>query len=273
MKISSLTLRNTFFRLALFLFFLLLLPDSSVFAQKTVSKTSREYIEIRVYHTTDSDQLATIDRYVQSSLFPALEKAGFTKIGAFKAIDNDTAKDKRFYVIISLSSLSQLEKLNGTVDQSLTDSVTARAYTNAVYNAPPYSRFETILLQAFEGAPRVKPSRTKSNFNEKVYELRSYESATEALHRNKVKMFNSGEIDLFQRLGFNAVFYGQVIAGSQMPNLMYVTSFDNKASRDEHWKTFGGDPAWKAMSSAPEYQHNVSKNTSIFLRPTSYSRL
>jgi hypothetical protein len=260
-------------RLAICYFVVFFLSGFIGFGQKNVTQKPREYVELKVYHATDSSQLAVVDRYVQSSLFPALEKAGFVKIGAFKAIDNDTAKDKRFYVLVSLASLAQLERLNSVVDQSLTDTVTAHNYTNSAYNAPPYARFETILLRAFEGAPQVRPSGVNGDVNERVYELRSYESATEALHRNKVKMFNSGEIELFQRLGFNAVFYGQVIAGSQMPNLMYMTTFTNKTSRDEHWKTFGSDPTWKAMSSAPEYQHNVSKNTSIFLRPTSYSRL
>jgi hypothetical protein len=86
-------------------------------------------------------------------------------------------------------------------------------------------------------------------------------------------MFNAGEVELFDRLGFNAVFYGQVIAGNRMPNLMYMTSFDDKASRDAHWKAFGGDPAWKTMSSKPEYQNNVSKIDIVFLRPVAYSRL
>ena len=41
-----------------------------------------------------------------------------------------------------------------------------------------------------------------------------------------------GEIILFDRLDFNAVFYGEVISGSKMPNLMYMTTFDNQESRD-----------------------------------------
>jgi hypothetical protein len=86
-------------------------------------------------------------------------------------------------------------------------------------------------------------------------------------------MFNQGEVELFDRLGFNAVFYGQVIAGSRMPNLMYMTTFENRTVRDEHWKTFGSDPEWKKMSSDPKYQNNVSKIDIIYLRPTAYSKL
>jgi hypothetical protein len=107
-----------------------------------------------------------------------------------------------------------------------------------------------------------------------VYELRSYESPTEKLHVNKVHMFNEGgEVPLFKRLGFNAVFYADVINGSHMPNLMYMTSFDNLAAREEHWKTFVADAEWKKLSALPEYQHNVSKAEIILLHAADYSDL
>ena len=82
-----------------------------------------------------------------------------------------------------------------------------------------------------------------------------------------------GEIPLFARLGFNGVFYSEVVFGSKMPNLMYMTSFDNMQSREDHWKAFNADAEWKKLASNPEYQHNVSKNEIVFLRPTEYSEL
>jgi hypothetical protein len=119
----------------------------------------------------------------------------------------------------------------------------------------------------------AKPQLTGPK-TDNVYELRSYEGYTEKIFRNKVDMFNKGdEVGLFKRLGFNAVFYSEVLAGSRMPNLMYMTSFNNKAARDEHWKAFGSDPAWKKLSSDPNYQHNVSKIDITFLRATEYSDL
>src|SRR5690606_26546023 len=83
-----------------------------------------------------------------------------------------------------------------------------------------------LLLTAFIDSPNVQLPNLASPKSERVYELRSYEGPTEAYYRNKVDMFNEGdEIGLFKRLGFNAVFYGEVIAGSRMPNLMYLTTF------------------------------------------------
>jgi hypothetical protein len=56
-----------------------------------------------------------------------------------------------------------------------------------------------------------------------------------------------------------------------MPNLMYMTTFENKASRDAHWKAFSADPDWKTLSGKPEYKNNVSKNVTLFLNPAPYS--
>lgn len=85
-------------------------------------------------------------------------------------------------------------------------------------------------------------------------------------------MFNDGnEVGIFDRLGFNPVFYGEVIAGKTMPNLMYLTTFSDKASRDAHWKSFTDDAEWGKVKVMPEYQNNVSKNIQYFLYPTEYS--
>lgn len=234
---------------------------------------AREYIELKVYHASDTGQLSAIEQYLQVSFLPAAQKRGFSKIGVFKAIDNDTARDKRLYVLVPLKSLSQWEQLNAIHAKTIQDTVAVPAYTKAAHNKAPFTRTETVLMQAFEGMPQVKASGLTNDKAERVYELRSYESATEALHQNKVRMFNDGEVQLFDRLGFNAVFYGQVLAGGRMPNLVYMTSFANKAERDAHWKIFGGHPDWKAMSSKPEYQNNVSKIDIVFLRPVVYSKL
>ena len=108
----------------------------------------------------------------------------------------------------------------------------------------------------------------KAPKNERVYELRSYESASEKIFANKVQMFNEGgEIIIFKRINANAVFYSEVIAGSHMPNLMYMTCYENKADRDAHWKVFSADAAWKTLSAKPEYQHNVAHIDITFLQP------
>lgn len=232
----------------------------------------REYYEIRVYHVKDAAQEGIVDQYLQQAFIPALRKAGISKVGVFKPVGNDTAADRRVYVLVPYRSLDQFVQLPHQLEADKQHATSGAAYVDAVYNAAPYTRMESILLQAFTGQPQLQLPALKGPKAERVYELRSYESPTEKLYRNKVQMFNKGdEVGIFKRLNFNPVFYGEVLSGSRMPNLMYMTTFDNKAARDEHWKAFSSDPAWKQLLAMPEYQHNVSHSEIIFLYPAEYS--
>jgi len=175
-------------------------------------------------------------------------------------------------VLIPFRSLDEFEKLDATLEKDKQYYEDGKDYIDATFDNPPYVRIEKTLLKAFSKMPNLAVPDLKSPVTERIYELRSYEGYTEKIYRNKVQMFNAGdEVGLFKRLGFSAVFYGEVISGSTMPNLMYLTTFENQTSRDEHWKAFGEDPQWKKLVAMPEYQHNVSKNVTLFFKPTAYS--
>jgi hypothetical protein len=201
-----------------------------------------------------------------------LHKKGIQSIGVFKPIANDTAADKIIYVIIPFKSLDDAKNLPDTLAKNKEYIQAGKEYIEALYTNPSYKRMENILMEAFDLAPVMLLPKLSSPKPERIYELRSYESPTEKLNINKVKMFNEGgETALFTRLNFSPIFYAQVIAGSHMPNLMYMTSFENKADRDAHWKSFGDSPEWKNLSSMAEYQHNVSKAEVILTKAASYS--
>jgi hypothetical protein len=235
-------------------------------------KPAREFYQLSVYHFTTAEQEKLLDNYFQNALLPALHRAGISKAGVFKSWANDTSANKTLYVFLPLSSLDMVVKLQEKLNKDQQYISNASAYLNADYKNPAYSRMETILLRAFPLAPTMQLPALNSPKKDRVYELRSYESATQSKFENKVKMFNQGnEIGLFKRLGFNAIFYSEVVAGSKMPNLMYMTSFENRAAREEHWKAFGSDPYWKQLSAMPEYQNNVSHIDINFLFPVDYS--
>jgi len=235
-------------------------------------KPMREFYQLTVYHFKAAEQEKVLDNYFQNALLPALHRMKINNVGVFKSWANDTVADKLIYVFIPLRSVEMVMDLPSKLKEDAGYLSTGAGYLDAAYTDPPYVRMETILLRAFPLAPQMQLPSLHSAKKERVYELRSYESPTEKKFENKVRMFNQGdEIGLFKRLNFNAIFYSEVIAGSKMPNLMYMTSFENKADRDEHWKTFVGDPYWKNLSSMPEYQNNVSHIDISFLYPVDYS--
>jgi hypothetical protein len=232
----------------------------------------RQYYTLSIYHFKDTVQEKALDHYFSDALLPALHRMKIISAGVFKSIANDTASDKKFYVFIPFNSVGEIQPLNEKLQNDKVYQAAGNEYINAVFSTPPYSRIETIILYAFPMAPRMQLPELRSAKNQRVYELRSYESATEKIFQNKVNMFNDGdEIGLFKRLGFNAVFYSEVVAGSRMPNLMYMTTFENMEEREKHWKAFSDDAQWKKLTSMPLYQKNVQHADIIFLRPTDYS--
>ncbi|KLT67326.1 NIPSNAP family containing protein [Pedobacter sp. BMA] len=226
------------------------------------------YYQIKVYHLKTAAQENTIDTYLKTAYLPALHRAGIKDVGVFKPISQDTS-EKLIYVFIPLKKLTDLDKINIKISQDKQYAESGKFYLGASYNDAPYTRIESILLKAFSAMPEYSLPKLTAPKNERVYELRSYEAATENLSANKIGMFNDYEVEIFSKLDFNAVFYGQVISGSKMPNLMYLTTFNNKADREKHWAAFG--PEYKKISGLPQYQHNVSKNITLFLYPSDYS--
>jgi NIPSNAP len=232
----------------------------------------QQYYTLSIYHFKDSVQEKALDHYFSDALLPALHRMNIVSVGVFKSLANDTVSDKKIYVFIPFNSAGEIQSLYEKLQKDKVYQAAGSDYIDAVFSNPPYTRIETIILYAFPMAPRMQLPGLSFAKNERVYELRSYESATEKIFQNKVNMFNEGdEVGLFKRLGFNAVFYSEVIAGSRMPNLMYMTTFENMAEREKHWKAFSDDAQWKKLTSMPLYQKNVQHADINFLRPTDYS--
>lgn len=248
--------------------FLLLLSFVGSLTTATAQKTTeKDYYLVKVYHCSTTEQITQTEQYLGKELIPFLHRNGVAKVGAFLPLGNDTAADKQLYVWIPLSGLDQLARiehqfgnLNPLADNSLLQPAAADG-------SVPYNRIETMLSEAFAFHRKYNTAASFKPSAGTVYEFRSYESSTENLHLRKVHMFNQGgEIALFKKLDFNAVFYGRVIVGAQMPNLIYMTRFRNMADRDAHWNSFGNSPEWKAMSSLPAYSNTVSKHVVILMR-------
>lgn len=248
---------------------LLILPLST-----NAAKTGKEYFQIKVYQYENASQAERIEAYLENAYLPAVHRAGIKSVGVFKPIKNPEAEapDNRIFVFIPFKTLDQFSQLEAKLNKDKAFQKDGKAYLKAPHDNPPYVRLETILLHAFDYQPEAHVPDLDSKPEDRVYELRSYESYTEHILANKIQMFNEGgEVDLFSKLEFNAVFYGEVIAGSHMPNLMYMTSFSDMKSREAHWAAFREHPDWASLKSMEEYQNNVSHIDIVMLRHTAYS--
>jgi len=237
-----------------------------------VTAAGRDFYQIQVYQLKDKAQETRVDNYLKMAYLPALHRAGIKNVGIFKPIVSDPTFGQQIIVWVPLTSLDQLEKLQNNLTKDAVYQTAGADVLNAPFDNVAFQRKESILLKAFPDAPSYFIPKHKTKPSEKIYELRSYEGPTENLFRQKVKMFNQGgEIKLFKSLDFNAVFYAEVLSGSTMPNLMYLTTFADMAAHDAHWAAFGSSPEWKNLSALSEYQHTVSKSVKLLLYPTDYS--
>lgn len=232
----------------------------------------REYYELRVYHIIGKTQEESTDKFLKEAFLPALHRAGIEKVGVFKPVETDTAYGKRIYVFIPFKTIEQYIQLPAVLSMDQKYAEEGKFFLDAPHDNPPFRRYESILMLAFKDMPQFRSPGHATPPSARIYELRSYESATEAKAIKKVEMFNEGgEMKLFEKLGFNAVFYGEVLAGSTKPNLMYMTSFADQKSRDNHWNEFRNHPEWKMISGMDEYKNTVSKANIFLLHPTDYS--
>lgn len=229
-----------------------------------------EYYELRVYELDDQTQQKLVEDYFQNAAIPALNRLGSKNIGVFTEMK--PAAQTKIFALIPFASPEAYLKMQDNLLKDNKYLQNGSAYLQAPATAPAYKRIESSLLQAFSSTPKIVLPEKKQRF----FELRRYESASELTGKKKIEMFNqAGEAAIFKRLNFNPVFFAETLIGEMRPNLTYMITFDSMEDHDAKWKSFGGDPEWKKISSMPEYsdKKNVSRITSTFLTPTVYSQI
>lgn len=231
----------------------------------------RDYFELKIYRYETDSQEKRLDHFLESAYIPALHRAGIDHVGVFKPRDKGAIPEKYLMVLVPFSSLEACAKLTEKLRKDEKYQEAGRDYIHAPHDDPPYLRIETVLLRAFSTTPHLSIPELESPRSGRVYELRSYQGATEMLYERKVEMFNTGEAALFEKLGFNPVFFGEAISSSEMPHLMYMTTFSDTVSQKEHWNAFRIHPEWEEMKTIERYKNTVSHITKYLLYPTPYS--
>jgi len=240
--------------------------------QSTKPASGKEFYEMKVYTFANDDQVAVTDAFLGNAFIPAMKRQGVSPIGVFKNRINEEDTIQKIYVLIPFKSMDQFLSYEDKLiaDETFLDA--GKTYIDAPHDNPPYARIASSLVEAFDEMPKMATPNLEGPRADRVYEFRSYLGPTEKLHLNKVDMFNAGgEVEIFDRLGFNAVFYGRVIVGDEMPNLVYMTTFSDMESRDEHWDAFRTDPQWLELKAVDKYQNNMLKSKVYLLYPTDYS--
>ncbi len=248
----------------------------NVLAADSASSGDRLLLEIRRYHFANAAKQEAFEKFLAAAAIAAYNRAGIEPVGVFKLLakDNPDLKLEQdstdLIVILPHKSLQSVRTLEDRLAKDDAFQSAGREILNATKADPAFARWDSNLLYAFEGFQKVAPPK---KLDTRVLEMRTYENPNQERALNKMKMFNSGEIPIFERVGMPGVFFSEAIAGPNLPHLTYMIAHDSAEKIAADWKGFSADADWKKLNSDPQYKDNVSKITKLFLRPASGSQI
>lgn len=238
--------------------------------QPTAATGPRQFYQLRRYLLQSGPQSGLLENYLSNALIPAVKKRGMGPVGAFSVVFGP--QTPTVYVLIPANSAEEAATLELQLGNDEEYKKAGEPFLAAPASTPAFVRMETELLAAFEGWPRLTPPALHGK---RIFQLRTYESPSIRDHIAKVKMFNSGEFDIFEKSGCNPVFFADRLMGSRMPSLTYMLAFEDQAALEKGWDAFSQAPAWKKLQADPQFAFEpiVSNITSLVLNPLACSQI
>ncbi len=235
------------------------------------ASSNREYYELRAYRLKAGAKCDLLEAYLEKAALPALNQLGITPVGVFK--EKEPKDAPAVYVLIPYPSLDAMVKATARLASLSGLDASAQEYLNSPKTNPGFDRIDSWLMLAFAGMPKIEQPAYSREKKDRIFEIRTYESHSEAKALKKVEMFNSGEIDVMREVGLGPIFFGQALVGPSLPHLTYMLSAESDEAHKKHWGAFGKHPTWNKMKDDPQYADTVSNIRNRFLVPTGYSQI
>ena len=195
-------------------------------------------------------QVDRTTEYLRDTWLPTAQRAGIAPVGVFASFI--APQNPTVLLVASYPSLAMIGELE--------------------FDAG-YIRMENSVLTPFSSMPQIEIPPAAGD--QRIFELRTYESIDERALATKIKMFDDDEIGIFRRCGIQPVFFGRTIIGRDQPNLTYMVTFKDLAAREQAWNKFASDPEWQKLRATPGLTDAeiVSNVSSSIYRPLPFSPL
>jgi len=231
-----------------------------------------QILELRRYRLRQGALAARFAAYAKEALVPALGRAGLGPIGAWNvAVGPD---QPTVHLLLPHPDAQSVVTLAARLGEDAEYRKAAASSLALPPSDPPYVSCDVSLHAAVPTMPSVEKPAGEAAGASRIFELRTYRSATETASRRKIEMFEAGgELALFRRVGLQPVFFGRDLVAGGLPSLTYMVVFADGAAREKAWAAFGSHPDWVKMREDPRYADTVSRIDSALLRPTDYSQL
>lgn len=231
----------------------------------------RSFILLEIFYAEDKDKRDKLAQKFDSKLILLRHEIGFQKVGIF-TLHDELMKNEKDPSLAKFNSAVFVVQATDSADLLLNyqDCSMRKASLFNLVNDLDFIDEEIVAMRSFPSVPGIT---TPYDNEERVLQLRTYNSPNYDRNAMKEAMFEEGELDLFKNSGMLPVFFGRTLIGSMAPNITYMLSFPNNEARLEGWKKFIQSDGWKKMSSDPRYAHTATRIRNLFLKPTPNSEI
>lgn len=249
-------------------------PKQSLDGAPASVQAGRELYQWRKYELRNGAQTALTQGYLERALIPALGRLGMGPVGAFKL--DVGPQTPTYYVLIPSPDAAALVGLDARLGADAEYVKAAGGFRDAPAGAPAFERSERSLLGAFAGWPKLTaPKMVDGKLPKRIFQLRTYESASQVAHTRKMQLFHEAEIGIFVRTGLSPVFFADTLVGTRMPSLTYMLAFADTAELTAKWAAFSADAEWRDLAKRPGNADAeiVSNISNLYLSPLGCSEV
>jgi hypothetical protein len=237
------------------------------FAQTANEKKTRIYL-MESFYLKAGNQLSRLHDYLSQMALPALGKVHSGPKIVLEALV--AAHTPQVVLIMGFPSIEEMWSVRGRLKQ---DKELEKAFS--AWQSLPEGPFESqsnALLEATDYSPEVV-ALDPPPASPRIFELRVYHSPSWEQIKFLHERFAGPEIKIFHRVGVHPILYASTIIGPNMPNLTYLTPFENLAAREKAWNAFSADPEWVKVRKESIDQHGqiTANNLLALYRAAAYS--
>ncbi len=227
------------------------------------------FFTLERYQMKSGDQPPRLHEYLSTGLLPAIAKHHDGPVIVLDALI--AAHMPSVILIRGYSTITEPREL---ADKCWKDEKHVAAFTK--WEAGLDSKVERWSTSLLSAAPYMTDIVVdKDRKTSRIFELRQYHSPTWRQLGSLNARFSGPEIKIFHRVGIHPILYATTLFGDNLPNLTYLTPFDNLAEREKAWNAFGADPEWvKVRKESVDRDGQLSQVIEMSLwRPAAYSPL
>ena len=241
-------------------------------SEQELQQSKQQYFEWIRYHLPVGSRQRYVSDYYRDVALPALTKAGIKNVGVFNV--KHGPNNPTLHVIIPHPTFESIVSLNDKLLEDKDFVEKGARFLSPSMSEMAFVSMEKTILRAFTHLPEIQVPAQKLANRSRIFQVRTYEAPSLTASKRKIQMFNEGgEIAIFKKTGLQPILFGETIAGSMMPNLVYILAFDDLNDMDKKWSVFSSDPDWVKLRADTYYADTVSRINDWLWTPTAFSQI